>query len=214
MMSEAIKIESALLLSTLKKARDEEDYTLLLDITAIDNLHKSHPPMTRFELVYVLRHSNFKDTRIYKVAVVDPEIGVETVSGLFSSADWAEREVYDQYGIHFQNHKMLKRILNHEEFVGHPLRKDYEITKGQYCTVSQDMMDEMQPLLDARNLNIDKDELMIVNLGPSHPASHGTIRTLVALDGETIAAAASEIGYLHRGFEKSCENHTYNQIIP
>jgi len=93
--------------------------------------------------------------------------------------------------IHFQNHKMLKRILNHEEFVGHPLRKDYEITKGQYCTVSQDMMDEMQPLLDARNLNIDKDELMIVNLGPSHPASHGTIRTLVALDGETIAAAAS-----------------------
>ena len=170
--------------------------------------------MTRFELVYVLRHSNFKDIRIYKVPVADPEIGVETVSGLFASADWAEREVYDQYGIYFQNHKMLKRILNHEEFVGHPLRKDYEITKGQYCTVSQDMMDEMQPLLDDRNLNVEKDELMIVNLGPSHPASHGTIRTLVALDGETIVAAASEIGYLHRGFEKSCENHNYNQIIP
>jgi NADH-quinone oxidoreductase subunit C/D len=109
---------------------------------------------------------------------------------------------------------MLKRILNHNEFVGHPLRKDYEITKGQYCTTSQDLMDEMKPLLDARNLDLKKDDLMIVNLGPSHPASHGTIRTLAALDGEKIVAAAAEIGYLHRGFEKSCENHNYNQIIP
>ena len=109
---------------------------------------------------------------------------------------------------------MLKRLLNHNEFVGHPLRKDYEITKGQYCTTSQDLMDEMRPLLDARNLDMNKDDLMIVNLGPSHPASHGTIRTLAALDGEKIVAGAAEIGYLHRGFEKSCENHNYNQIIP
>jgi len=79
---------------------------------------------------------------------------------------------------------------------------------------AQDLMDEMKPLLDARNLDMNRDDLMIVNLGPSHPASHGTIRTLTALDGETIVAAAAEIGYLHRGFEKSCENHNYNQIIP
>jgi len=206
-------IESNILIETLKKAK-EDGYALLLDITAIDNLHKSHPPMTRFELVYVLRHENFKDLLVYKVPVKDPEEGVESASSLYASADWAEREVFDQYGIHFKNHKMLKRVLNHMEFKGHPLRKDYEITKGQYCTVSQDMMDEMEPLLEARNLDADKDNLMIVNLGPSHPASHGTIRTLAALDGETIVAAASEIGYLHRGFEKSCENHNYNQIIP
>ena len=206
-------IQSDQLLETLKQSK-EEGYTLLLDITAIDNLHKSHPPMTRFELVYVLRHENFKEVRVFKVPVKDPDIGVETVTALYASADWAEREIYDQYGIHFQNHMMLKRVLNHEEFVGHPLRKDYEITKGQYCTVSQDMMDEMVPLLKRKKLDLDKDGLMIVNLGPSHPASHGTIRTLCALDGEKIVAAASEIGYLHRGFEKSCENHNYNQIIP
>lgn len=57
-------------------------------------------------------------------------------------------------------------------------------------------------------------ELMFLNLGPSHPASHGTLRTFVALDGETIAAAVTEIGYLHRGFEKTCEHRTYNQCIP
>ncbi len=214
MMSNMTTLKSSELLSAITNAKEKLGFTLLLDITAVDNLHKSHPPFTRFELIYILRHSDFKELLIYKVEVEDPETGVASISSLFDSAEWAEREVYDQYGIHFQGHKMLKRVLNHNEFVGHPLRKDYEITKGQYCTTSQDLMDEMRPLLEARNLDMNRDDLMIVNLGPSHPASHGTIRTLAALDGEKIVAAASEIGYLHRGFEKSCENHNYNQIIP
>ncbi len=57
-------------------------------------------------------------------------------------------------------------------------------------------------------------ELMFLNFGPSHPATHGTLRTLLALDGETIVAAVGEIGYLHRGFEKSVEHKTYNKVIP
>ena len=214
MMSNPISVASAALFTTIKNAKEQLGFTLLLDITAVDNLNRSYSTPTRFELIYILRHETFKELLLYKVAVEDEENGVKSISSLFGSAEWAEREVYDQYGIHFKNHKMLKRLLNHNEFVGHPLRKDYEITKGQYCTTSQDLMDEMKPLLDARNLDMNKDDLMIVNLGPSHPASHGTIRTLAALDGETIVAAAAEIGYLHRGFEKSCENHNYNQIIP
>ncbi|MDA3908874.1 MAG: NADH-quinone oxidoreductase subunit D [Sulfurimonas sp.] len=214
MMSNFIMIDALEIFQTIKDAKEKDGFTFLLDITCIDNLHKKYPASTRFELVYILRHSEFKETKIFKVAVVDEEVGVESISSLFDSADWAEREVYDQYGINFENHKMLKRLLNHMEFEGHPLRKDYEITKGQYCTTSQDMMDEMKPLLKDRELDMQKDDLMIVNLGPSHPASHGTIRTLAALDGEKIVAAASEVGYLHRGFEKSCENHNYNQIIP
>lgn len=55
---------------------------------------------------------------------------------------------------------------------------------------------------------------MFLNIGPSHPATHGAIRILTALDGETILANVNEIGYLHRGFEKTAENRTYNQIIP
>ena len=213
-MSEIILIESEALFTSLEKAKEELNFTLLLDITCIDNLHKSHPSSSRFELIYILRDSSFTKTVIYKVKVSDATVGVATISSLFSAADWAEREVYDQYGINFIGHKNLKRLLNHMEFVGHPLRKDYEITKGQMCTVSQDLMDEMRPLLSERKLDLNDNNLMVVNLGPSHPASHGTIRTLAALDGETIVAAASEIGYLHRGFEKSCENHNYNQIIP
>ena len=194
--------------------RDTMGYGLLLDITAVDNLMLSHPAPTRFEVVYLFRSGSFDSTLGLKVRVVDAEKGVVTITDLYGSANWLEREVWDQYGIPFRGHPTLKRILNHNEFVGHPLRKDYEITRGQYCTVTQDMMDEMEPLLQERGLEAERDDLMILNLGPSHPASHGTIRTLVALDGEKIVAGASEIGYLHRGFEKSCENHTYNQIIP
>lgn len=57
-------------------------------------------------------------------------------------------------------------------------------------------------------------ELMTVNMGPSHPATHGTLRAFCALDGETIKAAACEMGYLHRGFEKMVEQGTYNMVLP
>ncbi len=64
------------------------------------------------------------------------------------------------------------------------------------------------------NTNIDPKELVFVNIGPSHPATHGTLRLFAALDGETIVAAVAEMGYLHRGFEKDCEIHPYQQCIP
>jgi NADH-quinone oxidoreductase subunit D/NADH-quinone oxidoreductase subunit C/D len=57
-------------------------------------------------------------------------------------------------------------------------------------------------------------ELMTINVGPSHPATHGTLRILAALDGENIAACVTEIGYLHRGFEKMIEQGTYQQVLP
>src|SRR3954449_4334114 len=56
--------------------------------------------------------------------------------------------------------------------------------------------------------------LMTVNLGPSHPAMHGTVRLVVTLDGETIVEAVPEIGFLHRGFSKSSENSTWGQVMP
>src|ERR1700687_2661646 len=56
--------------------------------------------------------------------------------------------------------------------------------------------------------------LMPVNLGPSHPAMHGTVRLTVTLDGETIVEAVPEIGFLHRGFSKSSENSAWHQVLP
>jgi len=201
--------------STISRLKNEENYTILLDITAVDYLQYPDVTPSRFAVIYILRTSNFKNEITIKAYVDDKTLEVDSITDLYFSADWAERETFDQYGIKFKGHPNLKRILNHHQFVGHPLRKDYEITKGQICTETEDLMDEMIPLLKRKGYKqSDLEDLMMLNVGPSHPASHGTIRNFVAMEGETIKACVTEIGYLHRGFEKSCENHTYSQVIP
>ena len=203
-------------LKDMKKAikflKEKENYNFLLDITAVDYSEYKENYSKRFAIVYLLKNRDFDNLVILKSYLNEHEI-IESITDLYKSANWAEREVWDQYGLKFKNHPNLKRILNHKEFIGHPLRKDYPTTKGQLCTKTDDLMDEMIPKLKAKGYE-NHEDLMFLNLGPAHPASHGTIRNFVALEGETIISAVSEIGYLHRGFEKSCENHTYNQIIP
>jgi len=208
-------VDKTFIKAMIKCLKEEDGFHFLADVTAVDYSKFNKPTKSRFAVVYILRDKEFKNTITIK-SFVDEEDGdlyIDSICDLFFSANWAEREVWDQYGIKFLNHPNLKRVLNHKEFKGHPLRKDYPITKGQLCTKTDDLMDEMIPILEKKGYESHND-LMFLNLGPAHPASHGTIRTFVALDGETIVGAVSEIGYLHRGFEKSCENHTYNQIIP
>ena len=208
-------VDSKDLRATLLKLKKDDDFTILLDMTAVDYSKFPDSTPSRFAVVYVLRSSDFKKETTVKAFVSDENLSVDTVSDIFPSANWAEREAYDQYGVIFLNHPNLKRVLNHKQFVGHPLRKDYKITQGQICTETDDLMDEMLPLLKSKGYTDEEiADLMLLNVGPSHPASHGTIRNFVALEGETIAACVTEIGYLHRGFEKACEHHTYSQVIP
>ena len=208
-------IDSNDIKSTISKLKNEDNYSILLDITVIDYLKFPDVTPSRFAVVYILRDSSFKNQISVKSYINDNTLEVDSICDLYGAANWAEREAYDQYGIRFAGHPNLKRVLNHHQFIGHPLRKDYETTKGQICTFSDDLMDQMNPLLTSKGYSAeDINDLMLLNLGPSHPASHGTIRNFVALEGETITACVTEIGYLHRGFEKSCENHTYSQIIP
>ena len=208
----AYVIDKAHIQNALHVLKHDDGYHFLVDMTAIDYLTCKEHSLERFAIIYLLRDRHFKNLITLKT-YIDSSLATQSVVSLFKAANWAEREIWDQYGISFKNHPNLKRVLNHKEFIGHPLRKDYPITQGQLCHRTDDLMDEMTPRLKKRGL--DKEEgLMFLNLGPAHPASHGTIRTFVALDGESISCAVSEIGYLHRGFEKSCENHTYNQIIP
>ena len=208
-------VDSKDLRATLLRLKKDEDFTILLDMTAVDYSKFPDSTPSRFAVVYVLRSSDFKKETTVKAFVNDEILSVDTVSDIFPSANWAEREAYDQYGVIFLNHPNLKRVLNHKQFIGHPLRKDYKITQGQICTETEDLMDEMLPLLKSKGYTDEEiADLMLLNVGPSHPASHGTIRNFVALEGETIAACVTEIGYLHRGFEKACEHHTYSQVIP
>ena len=216
-----ITVPADKLRDTLTQLRNDPtmDYHLLLDVTAVDYLHYPEPQEARFYLVYTLRNWEKNTLVQVRIAVADPAIGVPTVTDLWASANWGEREVFDQYGINFIGHPDLRRILNHWQFQGHPLRKDYMIDKRQVCLESDSLEGPIRARL--KDKGIDKSmmedintEVMFLNLGPSHPATHGAIRILTALDGETILANVNEIGYLHRGFEKTAEQRTYNQIIP
>ncbi len=218
--SNTLLVDENQIYESVKRAY-ESGGTMLLDITVVDYLDYPGFHPSRFALVYIIRDREFKEFILLKAYLSQEKCA--SVTSIYPSADWLERECYDQYGINFEGHPNLQRILNHWQFKGHPLRRDYPTTKGQFCTQAQDLMPQMNEKLFEKGL-ISKQQdgsftdssrdLMFINIGPSHPATHGTIRNFCAMDGETIIANVSEIGYLHRGFEKSCENHTYNQIIP
>lgn len=143
---------------TVSKRRLE----LLVDMTAIDYLHQPSA-LRRFAIVYLLRDRLFSSVITLKIDV-DETLAVDSIASLFKSANWAEREIWDQYGIHFKSHPNLKRILNHKEFIGHPLRKDYPITQGQLCHKSDDLMDEMTPRLKRKGIE-SHDALMFLCWG-------------------------------------------------
>lgn len=201
------------------KLYPELDFGLLVDMTAIDYLHYPEKSDCRFYVVYILRNWEENMLVTVRTPVEDPDKGIPTCTHLWDSANWGEREVYDQYGINFIGHPDLRRILNHWQFEGHPLRKDYDIKDGQICSETYSLEKEIKERLltkgvDESTMRDINTEIMYLNLGPSHPATHGAIRIFTALDGESILANVNEIGYLHRGFEKTAENRTYNQVVP
>ena len=86
---------------------------------------------SRFEIVYHFYSSILNHRVRLKVPVEEGDPAVDSLAGLWPSADWYEREVWDMFGVIFRGHPNLKRILMYKEFVGHPLRKDYPVNKRQ-----------------------------------------------------------------------------------
>jgi NADH-quinone oxidoreductase subunit C len=111
------KLRDALL---FLKTEGDLAYTMLTDLFIVDY----HPREPRFEVVYLLTSWELKDRVVVKVRIVDGE-RVPTVSDLWGAANWLEREAYDMFGVRFDAHPDLRRILMMEDFDGHPLRKDY-----------------------------------------------------------------------------------------
>lgn len=119
-----------------------EGFDLLLDIAGVDLLNIEHTE--RFILTYNL-YSMKTDLRLrIKVFVAEEDMKVTSVSDLWESANWAEREAYDMFGFEFEGHPNLSRILCHREFEGHALRKDYPLMKGQWATTASDLMVDLE----------------------------------------------------------------------
>lgn len=111
-------------LSFLKKESPCTRFEVLMDLTAVDTL----APLPRTKVIYFL-HSPKDLARLRVSVTIAREESLPTVISLWEGADWYERELYDLFGVHFDGHRGLKRILMPDNWVGHPLRKDYPLTE-------------------------------------------------------------------------------------
>lgn len=193
-------------------------FDMPLDVTAVDYVGQE----PRFEVVYHLYSTQHHHRLRLKARVPEHEPALPSVTPVWVGANWLERETYDMYGIRFLGHPDLRRIYLYDEFEGHPLRKDYLKEKrqpliGPGSRRGASVGDEHPYATDLpppATKGTFGEELLRVQLGPSHPATHGTVRIVLDLDGETIVNADVQVGYLHRGFEKECESGFYYQAIP
>ena len=187
----------------------KKSFPFLMDVCGVDYPGRER----RFDVVY--HFADPSQQRRLRVKTQVAEGGsLPTVTNIYKSADWFEREAFDMFGIRFDGHHNLRRILCHEDFQGHPLRKDYPADRAQPLTTP---MEHTFAADRARMMGEEEDHLsdkVWINIGPAHPATHGTLRFMAVLAGERIEKIDVEIGYLHRCFEKMAETHRYNQVIP
>jgi NADH-quinone oxidoreductase subunit C len=114
------------LFAALRCLKEQCGFDMLIDITAVDYLH--YPDAKdRFGVIYCLLNTTTGERLVVKTYLNEPELTLPSAYPLWKGADWMEREVYDMYGIVFEGHPDLRRILMPEEFTAFPLRKDYPL---------------------------------------------------------------------------------------
>ena len=127
-------VERAAVVDALRFCRDEPElaFDMLTDLTAADYLKfPGREDGPRFEVVYQLYSLPHNHRVRLKVRVDEDDAVVPTAVELWPIANWLEREVWDMFGVRFAGHPDLRRLLMYEQFVGHPLRKDYPINRRQ-----------------------------------------------------------------------------------
>ena len=202
-----LEIKKEDLLSLLEYLKKEQKFDFLMCITGVH-----YPDRTKeFEVCYEMFSSSHVQRLRIKVKLTEEE-QIPTAQFIYPTADWFEREIYDMYGLKFKDHPNMKRLLTHHQFQGHPLRKDYPADLQQHLSEPLEFSMDNEP--DGTPPDFKGKDLIPLNIGPSHPATHGTLRIMALMDGEKIYKANVEIGYLHRCFEKMAEEHPYNQVIP
>ena len=205
-------------------------FRMLLDLQAVDERMRRHrdglPPadFTLFYHLLSIERCGPRDSgqvRI-KVALQGDTPAVKSIVGIYANANWYEREVWDLFGIRFEGHPNLQRILLPRYWQGHPGRKDYPARATEFdpYLLTAARQDEEQAALEfnpeewGMKRGNDDEDFMFLNLGPNHPSSHGAFRLILQLDGEEILDAVPDIGYHHRGAEKMGERQSWHTFIP
>jgi NADH-quinone oxidoreductase subunit C/D len=220
-------VPASKLLAVMKTLKQELrlPYRMLYDLTAVDERQRQHRaglPQADFTVVYqLLSFERNADVRI-KVALIGESLRCPSICALWLNANWYEREVWDLFGIVFDGHPHLVRIMMPRTWEGHPLRKDHfaRATEAEALVMDQARVEREQEALKIdpaewgmRDIAEDHDT-MVLNLGPNHPSVHGVFRIMLQLDGEQIVQAVPDIGYHHRGAEKMGERQSWHTYIP
>ncbi len=200
-------------------------FRMLYDLTAIDERMRSKKPVqpeSDFTIVYHL--TSFErnaDIRI-KVPLKGEYPAVRSITDIWPSANWYEREVFDMFGITFTGHPDLRRILMPKSWKGYPLRKEYparatEMGPFVFEEQARDLEDsdlKFKPEEWGLKSHTEDTDFMFLNIGPQHPGTHGLLRLVLQLDGENIVEIVPDIGFHHRGAEKMGERQSWHTFIP
>ena len=203
----------------------EAPYRTLYDLFAVDERFRTSReglPESDFTVVYhLLSYERNEDIRV-KVPLKGEYPSLPSVTGVWPSADWYEREAWDMFGISFAGHPHLRRILMPPTWEGHPLRKEHPARAtemGPFRLPGVKEEEEQRALLfrpeewGMKQRHEDTDYLFL-NLGPQHPGTHGLLRIILELDGEEIVNSVLDIGYHHRAAEKMGERQSWHTFIP
>ncbi|MCC8117440.1 MAG: NADH-quinone oxidoreductase subunit C [Bacteroidales bacterium] len=203
-------------LATALRKDPDLDYDYLITIVGMDW-------KTEMGCIYYMMSTRRGDDVIsVKVTTDDRENPMlPSVYDLWAVATLFEREVYDFFGIIFVNNPDMRRLFLSIDWVGYPLRKDYdEDPKLNPISIESERQSDLTQSWVERDGKIEKIEPeifkpgdFVVNIGPQHPSTHGVLRFRTAVDGETIKKIDVYMGYIHRGVEKLCEDLTYPQTL-
>ena len=144
-----------------------------------------------------------------------------SITDLYETAHFNEREVFAMYGIRFINNPDMRRFLLNDDWVGFPMRKDYDANPelNAVSIISREMIDTAPRIMETADglkeeiVDIFEPNDYIINIGPQHPSTHGVMHFRTALDGEIVKKIDVHSGYIHRGIEKLCEGMTYPQTL-
>ena len=207
------------------KSEVDQPYRMLYDLTAIDERQREHrqgQPDSDFSVVYNLLSFDRNQNLRLKVPLKGEYPSLPTVTPVWPVADWYEREVWDMFGVKFDGHPHLVRILMPRSWKGHPLRKEHPARAtemGPFELPEDKRRQEEEALVFhpeewGLERQTEDTDFMFLNVGPQHPGTHGVLRIVLQLDGEEIIDAVPEIGYHHRGAEKMGERQTWHSYIP
>ena len=200
------------LMEALRNEGDKMDY--LREIMGFDT-------GTELGTLYYLESTTTYEQIAVKTMTSDRENPMlPSVCDLWKTAEIKEREVYDFFGIRFLNNPDMRRLFLREDWVGYPLRKDYDMNSNPLNMENELNADDTDEFIidsygdveDLKNKIFGREDF-VVNIGPQHPSTHGVLRLRTSLEGEIVKKVDPICGYIHRGIEKMAESMTYPQTL-